>query len=134
MPHLHHWHARRRCHDEHGSGGVQFLITIVAVLFLFTSLVQYGIRMHANRMAEAAAREAAVTAARFDGTTEAGHATANDYLSSTGAIAITGSVVNVTSSATEVRVSVTVTIVPLAPWLADPITSVATAPRERFVP
>ncbi|WP_101601504.1 TadE/TadG family type IV pilus assembly protein [Brevibacterium sp. Mu109] len=113
---------------------MQFLITFVAIFFLFTSLVQYGIRMHANRMAEAAAREAAVSTARFDGTTESGRATADDYLSTTGAIAITGSTVNVTRSTTEARVSVTVKIVPLAPWLADPITSVATAPVERFVP
>ena len=133
MPHLPHRDARRR-RDERGSGGVQFLITFVAIFFLFTSLVQYGIRMHANRMAEAAAREAAVSTARFDGTLESGRATAKDYLSASGAIAITGSTVNVTRSATEARVSVTVTIVPLAPWLADPITSVATAPVERFVP
>lgn len=134
MPHLRRRHVRHRRRDERGSGGVQFLITFVAVFFLFTSLVQYGIRMHANRMAEAAAREAAITTARFDGTTESGRATADDYLSSSGAVAITGSTVTVTRSATEARVSVTVTLVSLAPWLASPITSVATAPRERFVP
>lgn len=134
MPHPQHRRARRRRRDERGSGGVQFLITFVAIFFLFTSLVQYGIRMHANRMAEAAAREAAVTAARFDGTTAAGRATAQDYLSTTGAVAITGSTINVTRSATETRVTITVEIVPLAPWLANPITSVATAPVERFVP
>lgn len=128
------WPVRGRRRDERGSGGVQFLITFVAIFFLFTSLVQYGIRMHADRMAQAAAREAAISTARFDGTTDAGRATASDYLSTSGAIAITGSTVTVTRSATEARVTVTVTMVRLAPWLADPITSVATAPRERFVP
>lgn len=133
---LHSWRRRTRKpgRDERGSGGVTFLITMVAVLFLFATLVQYGLRMHANRLAETAAREGAVTAARFDGTPEAGGATAKDYLSSTGAIAITGSTVSATRSATEARVSVTVELVPLAPWLASPITVEARAPVERYVP
>ena len=134
MTHQQRCRAHRRCRTERGSGGVEFLIVVVVLFFLFTTMVQYGIRMHANRLAEAAAREGAVATARFDGTPDAGRETANQYVTTTGAIAITGSTVSATRSVTEARVSVTVQVVSLAPWLADSITVVATAPVERFVP
>lgn len=127
------WLAHRR-RNERGSGGVEFLVVVVVLFFLFASLVQYGIRMHANRLAETAAREGAVTAARFDGTPDAGRATARQYMTTSGAVAITGSTVNASRSTTEARVSVTVQVVSLAPWLAGTITATATAPVERFVP
>ena len=68
----------RRC-DERGSGGVEFLIVVVSVFFLFAVLLQYGIRMHADRLAQVAAHEGAVAAARFDGTTATGRSTAARY-------------------------------------------------------
>jgi Flp pilus assembly protein TadG len=102
---------------------------------LFTTLVQYGIRIHAHRVAEAAAREGAVAAARFDGTDASGTSTAQEYIGKGGAPAVTGSTVSADRSATAARVTVTVQIVSLAPWLGldDPITATATAPVERFV-
>lgn len=107
---------------------------MAAVLFvLFTSLVQYGIRFHAQRVAEAAAREGAAEAARFDGTTEAGVRTANEYLERDGTPAVTGSHVTAHRSSTQARVTVTVEVVGLAPWLDDPITITTTVPVERFV-
>lgn len=127
------WLAPRR-RNQRGSGGVEFLVVVVVLFFLFATLVQYGIRMHANHLAETAAREGAVTAARFDGTPDAGRATARQYMTTTGAVAITGSTVDATRSATEARVSVRVTMVSLAPWLAGSITATATVPVERFVP
>jgi Flp pilus assembly protein TadG len=123
----------RRGRGERGAGGVEFLVAVVAILFLFTTLVQYGIRMHANRIAEAAAREGAATAARFDGTTGAGRTAANKYVTTSGAVAIRGSTVSTARSPTEARVTVTVQIVTLMPFLDDPITSTAVAPVERFV-
>jgi hypothetical protein len=110
---------------------VEFLVVVVAIFFLFTTLVQYGIRLHANRIAEAAAREGVVATARFDGTTEAGRTTAHRY--ATGP-AIRGSSVAASRSATEARVSVTVQIVTLMPFLSGPVTSTATAPVERYIP
>jgi Flp pilus assembly protein TadG len=100
---------------------------------LFTTLVQYGIRFHAHRVADAAAREGAVAAARYNGTEGAGSRAAQEYLTDDGKPAITGSSVSVTRSATEATVSVSVDVVTLAPWLGGPITSTATAPVERFV-
>lgn len=122
----------RRCpRDDRGSGGVEFLIVVVTIFFLFTALLQYGIRMHANRIAEVAAREGAVATAKFDGTSAAGRTTASRY--ATGP-AIRGSTVNASRTATEARVSVTVRILTVLPFLGDPITSTATAPVERYVP
>lgn len=123
-------HRRR---DERGVGGVSFLITIATILFLFTTLVQYGIWLHANRVAEAAAREGAVAAARFDGTAATGRSTAADYLDTSGAVAIRGSTVTVSRSPTEAQVSVRVRIASLMPFL-DTAAATATTPVERFVP
>lgn len=123
----------RRHRDERGASGVEFLIVATVLIFLFTTLVQYGIRFHAQRVAEAAAREGAVAAARFDGTEGSGSSTAKEYVTDDGKPAVTGSSVSVSRSATEARVSVTVDVVTLAPWLGGSITSTATAPVERFV-
>lgn len=122
----------RRC-GERGAAGVEFLIVATVLIFLFTTLVQYGIRFHAQRVAEAAAREGAVAAARFDGTEGAGSSTAKEYVDDDGKPAVTGSSVSVSRSPTEARVTVTVDVVTLAPWLGGSITSTATAPVERFV-
>lgn len=122
-------HDRRR--DERGSGGVEFLVVVVAIFFLFTVLLQYGIRMHADRIAQVAAREGAVAAARFDGTTGAGRSTAASYADGP---AIRGASISASRTATEARVSVTVQIVTILPLLGDQITSTATAPVERYVP
>lgn len=126
--------ARRRSRrDERGASGVEFLIMATALIGLFTILVQFGINLHAQRVAEAAAREGAVAAARFDGTEGAGSRTAKEYVTEAGAPAVTGSTVSASRSSTQATVSVTVEVVSIMGWLDDPITSTATAPVERFV-
>lgn len=122
------WGRRR---DERGSGGVEFLIVVVAIFFLFAAMLQYGIRMHANRLAQLAAHEGAVAAARFDGTPGAGRTTAAQYADGP---AIRGVSISASRTPTEARVSVTVQIVTILPLLGDPITYTATAPVERYVP
>ena len=124
---------RRRRRDERGASGVEFLIMATALFGLFTILVQFGINLHAQRVAEAAAREGAVEAARFDGTEGAGSSTAKEYVTEDGSPAVTGSTVSASRSSTQATVTVTVEVVSIMPWLDDPITSTATAPVERFV-
>lgn len=104
-----------------------------ALFGLFTILVQFGINLHAQRVAEAAAREGAVEAARFDGTEGAGSSTAKEYVTEDGSPAVTGSTVSASRSGTQATVTVTVEVVSIMPWLDDPITSTATVPVERFV-
>lgn len=134
------WHGpkvtrglRPRRRDELGAAGLEFLIVATVLIFLFTTLVQYGIRFHAQRVAEAAAREAAVATARYEGTEDAGISTAQEYVTDDGKPAVTGSTVSVSRSTTEARVTVTVNVVTLMPWLNGSISSTATAPVERFV-
>ena len=117
---------RRRRRDERGASGVEFLI-------MATILVQFGINLHAQRVAEAAAREGAVEAARFDGTEGAGSRTAKEYVTEDGSPAVTASTVSASRSGTQATVTVTVEVVSIMPWLDDPITSTATVPVERFV-
>ena len=124
---------RRRRRDERGASGVEFLIMATALFGLFTILVQFGINLHAQRVAEAAAREGAVEAARFDGTEGAGSRTAKEYVTEDGSPAVTTSTVSASRSGTQATVTVTVEVVSIMPWLDDPITSTATVPVERFV-
>jgi Flp pilus assembly protein TadG len=127
------WARVRPVRDERGSSGPEFLIMATILFLAFTVLVQYGIRMHAARVAEAAAREGAVATARFDGTPEAGRRTANEYLDQAGSPALSESSVTSSRSTTQARVRVTVEVVSLLPWLDGPITKTATVEVERFV-
>lgn len=127
------WRRLRARRDELGAGGVEFLIMATAMITLFTILVQYGINLYAARVAEAAAREGATAAARWDGSAGAGSSTAKEYLTQDGSPAVRGSTVTSSRSGTQARVTVTVQVVSVLPWLDDPITSTATAPVERWV-
>lgn len=119
--------------DERGESGVVFLMMATALILLFTVLVQYGINLHASRIADAAAREGATEAARWDGSAGNGSATAKEYVTQDGSPAVRSSEVSATRSGTQARVSVTVQVASVLPWLSDPITSTATAPVERWV-
>lgn len=123
----------RRRRDERGASGVEFLIMAAVLIGLFSILVQFGINQYGQRVAEAAAREGAVEAARFDGTEGAGSRTAKEYLTEDGAPAVTGSTVSASRSSTQATVTVRVEVVSIMPWLDDLITSTATVPVEKFV-
>jgi Flp pilus assembly protein TadG len=123
--------TRRPRREELGASGVEFLIMAATLFLLFTTLVQYGIRFHAQRVAEAAAREGAVATARWDGTTATGRTTARGYINA-GKPAVLGGQINASRSPARASVTVTVRVPSLMPWLDGPVTSRATAPVERF--
>ena len=123
----------RHRRDERGASGVEFLVMAAVLIGLFSILVQFGINQYGQRVAEAAAREGAVEAARFDGTEGAGSTTAKEYLTEDGAPAVTGSTVSASRSSTQATVTVRVEVVSIMPWLDDQITSTATVPVEKFV-
>lgn len=124
--------GRRR--DERGDSGVVFLMMITSMMLLFLILVQFGINMYASRVAEAAAREGANEAAHWDGTSGDGSAKAKEYVTQDGSPAVHGSTVSASRSATQARVTVTVEVATVLPFLSRPITSTATAPVERWTP
>ena len=124
--------SRRLRRDEFGTAGVEFLIMAVTLFLMFTTLVQYGIRFHAQRVAEAAAREGAVATARWDGSPAAGKSRAHEYINA-GRPAVLGGQISASRSPTQASVRVTVRVPSLMPWLNGPVTSQATAPVERFV-
>ncbi len=72
----------------------------VTLFLLFTTLVQYGIRFHAQRVAEAAARKGAVATARWDGSTAAGRSGARGYIRA-GKPAVLGGQINASRSPTQ---------------------------------
>lgn len=123
-----------RGRSERGSAGVDFLlVTPVLVAVVLMLLLQWGIKMQAARQVDAAAREGAVAAAGFDGTSAAGSTTARDYLSDLGT-----DVTNVDISANrgqgtaEVRIRAEVRS--LVPFVDVHVKSTARQPVEVFVP
>lgn len=105
---------------------------ITSMMLLFLILVQFGINMYASRVAEAAAREGATTAAHWDGTSGGGSAKAKEYVTDDGSPAVRGSTVSASRTGAQARVTVTVQVATVLPFLAHPITSTATAPVERW--
>ncbi|MDN5898560.1 MAG: pilus assembly protein [Brachybacterium sp.] len=108
------------------------MIIATTMVAVFLAMVQFGIRFHAQRVAEAAAREGAVAGAHWNGSAGTGRAKAQAFVADDGAPAVTGSRVSSSRSATRARVTVTVEVVSLLWWLDDPITQSATVPVERF--
>lgn len=105
---------------------------ITALMLLFLILVQFGINLYASRVAEAAAREGANEAAHWNGTADSGSSKAKSYVTDDGAPAVQDSTVSSSRTGTEARVTVTVQVATVLPFMSHPITSTATAPVERW--
>jgi hypothetical protein len=95
----------RRSRDERGALSIEFLLVISALMLVFLLMLQYAMQAHANRVAQAAAEEALVTASAYDGSVLAGEAAGNRYLNDLGSL----SNGNVTVFRTGDTASVTVT-------------------------
>lgn len=121
--------ARRR--DERGISAPELVIVMPVVMLIFLMLVQWSVQLYNDRIVHAAAREAAVEAASWQGTAEAGKATANDYLADSGGD-LSNTDVNVSVTATEVTVTVSGDVMTLLPGFTQRLSATATVPRERF--
>lgn len=120
-----------RC--ETGAAAVEFVLVAPVVVLVFLLLLQWTVRLHAERAVDAAAREGAVAAARWDGSAGAGESVARAYLSrldpNVGAAAVWA------QRGTEVaRVQVQGDVLTLVPFLHLRVSSTAEQPVERFVP
>jgi len=120
---------RRR--DERGIGAPEFVIVMPLVMLIFLMLVQWSVQLYNDRIVHAAAREAAVDAASWDGTEAAGRQTANEYLADSGSD-LSNPDVKITVGATEVTVTVSGDVMTLLPGFTKRVSATATVPRERF--
>jgi Flp pilus assembly protein TadG len=120
---------RRR--DERGIAAPEFVIVMPVVMLIFLMLVQWSVQLYNDRIVHAAAREAAVDAASWDGTESAGRETADDYLADSGSD-LSNTQVKITVGATEVTVTVSGDVMTLLPGFTKRVSATATVPRERF--
>jgi Flp pilus assembly protein TadG len=120
-----------RPRDERGMGAPEFLIVMPVVMLIFLTLVQWSVQLYNDRIVHAAAREAAVDAASWEGTESAGRQTADEYLADSGSD-LSNTEVKITVGATEVTVTVSGDVMTLLPGFTKRVSATATVPRERF--
>lgn len=121
----------RRRRNERGAGAVEFVLVMPVVMLMFLMLVQWSVQLYNDRIVHAAAREAAVDAASWDGTEAAGQQTARDYLSDTGSD-LSNTAIRISTGATEVTATVSGEVMTLLPGFNPRVSATATVPRERF--
>jgi Flp pilus assembly protein TadG len=121
--------ARRR--DERGIAAPEFVVVMPVVMLIFLMLVQWSVQLHNDRIVHAAAREAAVEAASWQGTADASRKTADEYLADSGSD-LSHTDVTITVGATKVTVTVSGDVMTLVPGFAKRVSATVTVPRERF--
>lgn len=124
-----HRHVRSR--GEAGAAAPEMLVLVPLLMLIFMLLVQWSVQLHNDRLVHAAAREAAVAAAAWDGTASSGKDTATEWLSGNGSD-LSNTDVKVTVKANAVTVTVSGDVKTFVPGMAKRVTATATAPRERF--
>lgn len=117
--------------DERGIAAPEFVVIMPLVMLIFLMLVQWSVQLYNDRIVHAAAREAAVDAASWEGTEDAGRQTANEYLANSGSD-LSNTSVNINVGATEVTVTISGEVMTLLPGFTKRISATATVPRERF--
>lgn len=120
---------RRR--DERGIAAPELVVVMPLVMLIFLMLVQWSVQLYNDRIVHAAAREAAVDAASWEGTEDAGRQTANEYLADSGSD-LSNTSVKINVGATEVTVTVSGEVMTLLPGFTKRVSATATVPRERF--
>src|SRR3954454_10270803 len=97
-------HRARRSRDERGAMSIEFLLINSAFMLVFLVMLQYAVKAHAHRVAEAAAEEALAAASAYDGSAASGESAGNHYLADLGTLSDT----KVTATRSGVTAAVTV--------------------------
>lgn len=122
---------RRRPRDERGVGAAEFVVVMPVVMGIFLLLVQWSVQLYNDRIVHAAAREAAVEAASWDGGESTARQTAREYLEESGSD-LSNTDIKVNVGATEATVTVSGDVMTLLPGFSTRVSATAAAPRERF--
>jgi Flp pilus assembly protein TadG len=124
-------HRARRTRDERGALSIEFLLVISALMLVFLVMLQYAVKAHAHRVAEAAAEEALAAASAYDGSAASGKEVGDHALSHLGNLSNT--TVVVTRSGTTASATVTGDVEQLIPFLPVHLTVRIEGPVEQFV-
>jgi len=125
------WGPLPRRRDERGTAAPELVVVMPLVMLIFLMLVQWSVQLYNDRIVHAAAREAAVDAASWEGTESAGRQTADEYLADSGSD-LSNTSIKINVGATEVTVTVSGEVMTLLPGFTKRVSATATVPRERF--
>jgi Flp pilus assembly protein TadG len=123
--------TRVRRRDESGAAAPEMLVVVPTLMLILMLVVQWSVQLYNDRLVHAAAREAAVAAASWDGTETSGRQAATQWLSGNGND-LSNTDVKVTVKTNEVTVTVSGDVSTLVPGMSKRITATATVPREKF--
>ena len=124
-------HRPRRTRDERGALSIELLLVISALMLVYLLMLQYAVKAHSHRVAEAAAEEALAAASAYDGSAASGRQAGNHTLSDQGSLSNT--TVVVTRSGTTASATVTGDVEQLIPFLPVHVTVHIEGPVEQFV-
>jgi hypothetical protein len=122
---------RSRDGHEAGSSTTELVLLMPVVLLLVMLIVQFGLWLHAQQIATAAAQEGLVTAQAEFGTSVAGRDRATSFLLEAGGLRQVR--VDAARGETSVRVEVAGVTPAVIPGMALAVGAVAQGPVERFV-
>lgn len=122
---------RSRDSHEAGSSTTELVLLMPVVLLLIMLIVQFGLWLHAQQIAAAAAQEGLVAAQAEFGTSAAGRDRATSFLTEAGGLRQIR--VESERDATSVRVEVAGVTPAVIPGMALAVGAVAQGPVERFV-
>ena len=123
--------TRLRRRNEGGAAAPEMLLVVPTLMLILMLVVQWSVQLYNDRLVHAAAREAAVAAASWDGTETAGRQAATQWLSGNGND-LSNTDVKVTVKANEVTVTVSGDVSTFVPGMSKQVTATATVPREKF--
>ena len=124
-------HRARRTRDERGALSIEFLLVISALMLVFLLMLQYAVKAHAYRVAQAAAEEALAAASAYDGTVASGQEAGNHYLTDLGTLSNTR--VTVTRAGNTAVVTISGDAAQVFPLLPVHVTVHLQGPIEQFV-
>ena len=124
-------HRAARARDERGALSIEFLLVISALMFVFLLMLQYTVKAHAHRVAQAAAEEALAAASAYDGTVTSGQEAGNHYLTDLGNLSDTR--VTVTRTGSTAVVTISGDAAQVFPLLPVHVTVHLEGPIEQFV-
>lgn len=122
----------RRTRDQRGALSIEFLLIISALMIVFLVMLQYAVKAHAHRVAEAAAEEALAAASAYDGSVDSGETAANHYLNDIGSD-LDNAQVTVTRNQSTAAVTVKGDVQPFIPFLSVHVSVHLEGPIEKFV-
>ena len=114
-----------------GSSTTELVLLMPVVLLLVMLVVQFGLWLHAQHVATAAAQEGLVAAQVESGTSAAGHSRAETFLAEAGGLR--EAQVDAARDTQRARVEVVGVTPAVVPGLALRVSAIAEGPTERFV-